>query len=226
MIHICIPVLGSTERVDEMLTSPAFYEDVEDHGASVNVLLQACTGKPPAYTAFLFKLALIEEPRNLGGAGAKKALVEALGLTFDDIVIILDEDIKVTRAGWIATLIKPLDESPVGVSGTEGMKLRSNFLTRYLKDGEKPDYVSGGRIAVLADVFLTGCQFDEQFFPVYYDDVDFCLQAREAGYEIATCEETGLLHEAEFSAEKAGYFRANRQRLINKWKGSTDAEKT
>ncbi len=46
------------------------------------------------------------------------------------------------------------------------------------------DYVTGAVFACRPDVYRVLGGFDAAFFPAYYEDVDFCLRARQLGWEI------------------------------------------
>ncbi len=47
----------------------------------------------------------------------------------------------------------------------------------------EPDWITGACILARADVFRSGIWFDERFF-LYFEDNDWCLRARKAGWRI------------------------------------------
>jgi len=54
--------------------------------------------------------------------------------------------------------------------------------------------VTGALIACRRDVFLAAGGFDEVHLPVEYNDVDFCLRVREAGYRVICLPFDGIYH--------------------------------
>jgi len=67
-----------------------------------------------------------------------------------------------------------------------------------------PDYVSGCCMLISSAVFRDIGYFDEQFF-LYYEDVDFCIRAKESGYKIATVTQSLLYHLLSKSVGKSSY---------------------
>ena len=61
-------------------------------------------------------------------------------------------------------------------------------------DATRLDFVYGCAMLVRADVFRTLGGLDERFF-LYYEDIDFCLRAREAGWEVRMAPDAHALHE-------------------------------
>jgi hypothetical protein len=56
-------------------------------------------------------------------------------------------------------------------------------------------YVTGAALAFRRDVLEAVGLLDEAFWPGYYEDVDFCLSAQEAGYEVWYAPEAQVRHE-------------------------------
>jgi len=61
-------------------------------------------------------------------------------------------------------------------------------------DAASFDFAYGCALLVRAEVFRATGGFDERFF-LYYEDIDLCLRAREAGWEIAMAPSAHVLHE-------------------------------
>ena len=57
-----------------------------------------------------------------------------------------------------------------------------------------PDWVSGSVMMIRKEVFKSLKGFDEDFW-MYYEDVDLCRRAREAGGEIAFCNDITIQHD-------------------------------
>lgn len=62
------------------------------------------------------------------------------------------------------------------------------------------DFVTSCAFLVKRGVFEKVGLFDERFFPIYYDDLDFCLRVKKAGYKIALIPKAVLWHKVSLSA--------------------------
>ncbi len=62
---------------------------------------------------------------------------------------------------------------------------RYRYLDRDLSQAGPADQPAGAFLMVRRDVWKQLGGFDEQFFPVWFEDVDFCRRAVTAGYQIA-----------------------------------------
>lgn len=61
---------------------------------------------------------------------------------------------------------------------------RPHFLLEWDHEADRPvDQVMGAFLMIRRDLFAALAGFDERFF-VYYEDVDLCLRARQAGYAV------------------------------------------
>ena len=78
--------------------------------------------------------------------------------------------------------------------------MKQRDVGRY--DEARFDFVYGCAMLVRADVFRELGGLDERFF-LYYEDIDFCLRARDAGWEIRMAPDARALHEGSKSTERA-----------------------
>jgi GT2 family glycosyltransferase len=84
------------------------------------------------------------------------------------------------------------------------------------------DWVSGGSLCIRRALFQQLQGFDERFF-MYYEDIDICRRAQQAGYGIQWTQNITIWHqeggaETNRVATKARYYTAQRQ-YIAKWYG-------
>jgi len=81
-----------------------------------------------------------------------------------------------------------------------------NRRYRYLdRDYDQPEMVeqpAGAFLMVRQDVWKKLGGFDEQFYPVWFEDVDFCRRAVDAGYQIAYVPSVIARHEGGHSVGK------------------------
>ena len=182
------------------------------------VLDQASADGTPDYLSgdHPLLLAHIHSAENLGCAGGRQYMVDTLSpcLLADDILVFLDDDCYATNTTWLGALTAPIRQGLADISGVDGRTVDADGMTHPVDSGY--DYVSGGRMAVRAEVF-TRCAFDLRYNPNYYEDVDFCLEATAAGFRVQAVGDVGLAHDAHPGEPE----QAERSRLENvaKWAG-------
>lgn len=158
----------------------------------------------------------IQNHDNLGytggnNVGIKKGLADGI-----EVVFILNPDTTVKK-DTIEILVKNLEIDDVGIIGPKiyfadskkiwyagGIFDRANVIGKHKGvDGEdlgqydeisETDYVTGAAMMVRSEVFDKIGFFDERYF-LYYEDSDFCLRAKDAGFKIMYIPEAKVFHE-------------------------------
>ena len=164
---------------------------------------------------------------NLGCAGGRKLLTEKImksrfcGESFgvEDVIVYLDDDVQVTGHDWLRRLCEPL-LGEYSISGGAGRRVTDDVLP--VADNLAPDYVSSGWCAIRGDVFLDGCMFDSENFPVnYWEDSDLCYQITAIGKKLIAVGEIGLAHDdnpiGRDMVMVSKHVADNRVRFANKW---------
>lgn len=125
------------------------------------------------------------------GGGANKGISEALnkGARW---VIILNQDVRVTKRA-IKRLIETLETRDPGVVGAYSGSLDPKRWTTILP-GSRTDYLSGSLIAIHAEVLKKIGGFYEPYF-LYYEEVDLCLRAKNAGFQLTSFSEQEIKHQ-------------------------------
>jgi len=189
------------------------------------------------------QVALIDNARNLGYAGgANVGLRAARG----DVLILLNPDVT-AHAGWLAALKAACRDARVGVAGGKllypggeiiqhaggmihfPMATADHYGYRQRDQGRwdrarDVDYVTGAALALRRDVLETVGLFDEAFYPAYYEEVDFCFRARQAGYAVRYVPQAVATHHEHASVgEESDLYRRcfhrNRLRFVLKHRG-------
>lgn len=65
-----------------------------------------------------------------------------------------------------------------------------------------PDYFSGVCLFIKKEVFMR-IKMDDRYF-LYYEDVDFCLRAKENGFKLGFCPSVSIFHSLSSSTNKIG----------------------
>jgi len=162
------------------------------------------------------RLKIIRNNENLGFPGGNNiGIRHAKG----DHLVFLNNDTEVDE-GWLNGLIEVM-ESDSGIGAAQGKLLRigevhtidsaGQFIDRlgygYPREGEDTGqynsieeifYADGACLAIrrplIEQVLLCGTPFDEDYFPIYYEDADICWRIRLRGYKVVFIPTSIIFH--------------------------------
>lgn len=169
---------------------------------------------------------LIENRMNVSFAkannqGIKHALREGA-----DYVFLLNNDTKVIHDDWLTRMVEMAEANPnVGILGCKlvypdgriqhaggeinvtslwgvfhyGRGKRDNGTYDEVKD---VDYVTGAAFMIKREVVQKIGLLDERFSPAYYEETDYCVRTRMAGYRILYNPKTTIIHYEGVTAKK------------------------
>lgn len=156
-----------------------------------------------------------------------------------DVLVFLNDDVEPLAPEWLDLLCAAVSRDEVGVAGARllypagtiqhagivlGMADGAGHLGRYLLSStywpwihhtRDVSAVTGACMAVRAELFSRLDGFDAAF-PVNYNDVDFCLRARAAGYRVLIENSAVLIHHEALSRDP-GTRRTERIRFYRRW---------
>lgn len=151
---------------------------------------------------------VLKQPVNLGFAGGVNAGVQAAQ---GDVFILLNQDC-IPQPGWLPALAQALQSYPqYGIFGSTiynpddtlnhtGAAIRhpdatGTHLTDW-GDGQvkKVEFVTGAATAIRRETWEIVGQFDEGYYPAYYEDGDYCYRARSRGVETAWVPQARVRH--------------------------------
>jgi len=152
---------------------------------------------------------IIYENYNLGFAGGindgiKKSKSEYVFITNDDIIfeknsiLNLVQQAKIYHHSILGGRVLELKKKELLGSGRN-----FNFWTglqETIKNGKENQecvYVQGCSMLVAKNDIQKIGLFDKNFFPAYFEDVDFCQRAKKAGYKIIYCPKAIFYHQPE-----------------------------
>ena len=145
------------------------------------------------------KLKIIKNKKNLGFAGGVNVGVKYALKNGADDVMLLNQD-AIVEEGAIEKVVKVMKkDKKIGICGplifTPDKKVWSaggvidkkrysgGHLFKMLKKSPyQVDFISGCAMMIKKEVFEKIGFFDERFF-LYYEDVDFCLRTKKAGFK-------------------------------------------
>jgi len=163
--------------------------------------------------------------QNSVNRGFAAAVNQAFQATSSSYVLILNPDLRVTP-GAVQQLEEFMENHPrvAAVGGYVGDKympkrlpsatalVRENFgfpAGGAVAEGRPQNPVSveqpaAAALMVRRDAYEEVGGFDEQFFPAWYEDVDFCRRLKDKGWEIYFARNAEFVHEGGYSADTMG----------------------
>lgn len=156
-----------------------------------------------------------------------------------EILLFLNDDTAPLSAEWLSTLVAHLERPEIGVAGARlvypdgllqhagitlgigegtghpGRHLYASDFWPWLNYTRNVSAVTGACLGVRREVFAQLGGFDA-LFPVNYNDVDFCLRARQAGFEVIY-DHTVLLRHDECRTRRAGTQPHERRAFFRRW---------
>ncbi len=183
---------------------------------------------------------LIDLPRNLGFAGGMN---EGLKAARGEILVPLNDDTLVDPA-MAREIARPIvEDAAIGMVGCKilypdgktiqhaGGIIKPNGLTDHFgygmpddgqwDDEREVDYVTGCAMAIPRRAFERIGLFDDRYYPTYYEEVEFAIRLRKAGFRIVYNPKAVLRHlesktEVRYSPRFFTRFHRSRMRLLLK----------
>lgn len=184
---------------------------------------------------------VVELPDNKGFAGGASV---GLYMASGDIVATVNPDVRLDP-GWLAAVAETLDsESDTGIVGSKilypdgktlqhagGLVHYPLATTEHIGRGEidagqynyprEVSFVTGAALAMWRDLGRNLSFFDEDFYPVYYEDVDLCWRARKEGVQVVYQPRAVAYHHESVTMNRESgqyytYYHANRLRFVTK----------
>ena len=217
----------------QQLTYPAYSVLLVDNGSS--------DGSPAFVRAHYPWVDVVETGVNAGFAGGNNVGLRRVQTPF---VVLVNPDV-IVEPDWLTQLIQPMLQNqaigivgckvfyagghllqhaggyitfPLGLPGHYG--LQEEDSGRY-DEASDVEYVIGAAMAIRREVIDHIGLMDEGFF-LYYDDVDYCVRARQAGFRVVYAPAARIIHLESATTQKgsAFYFQhmhASRWRYILKY---------
>lgn len=194
-VSVIIPVWNGQDTLAACLDSIYAHSDINTSVICVDNA--SSDGSLDLITADFPEVMVIQQPVNLGFAGAVNAGVMA---SADDVFVLLNQDC-VVQPGWLNAVLDGLYddgpricgcliETPDGEIDHAGAYIhrpdaRGTHLTEIPKDSRNyaVDYVTGALFAFTRDAWDVVGDFDEGFYPAYFEESDYCYRARLRGIE-------------------------------------------
>lgn len=150
--------------------------------------------------------------------GVSKAWNAGLKLATRDVLCVLNND-TIAQPNGVQRLVQAALET--GVAAAEGACMNMDFSYAYSTYNEdEADYLGGYCLVFTRDVLENVGEFDEMFSPAYWEDNDWGLRVKEAGYKWRIIQGCIFHYVARTSArvlDMRTLFVVQREKFINKW---------
>jgi GT2 family glycosyltransferase len=178
------------------------------------------------------KIKLIKNKKNYGfsggnNIGAKYALKQNA-----QFILFLNNDTEVTK-GWLSKMVKTVNSKhEIGIVGPrflypDGTLQNNCYKYRYgFSIALAPDKISEVDCVVAACMLIKRSVIeeigllDEGYFPIYFEDIDFCFRAKKAGYKVVCVPYSIVYHHKGKTMKKHDWqyetYHTNRIRFILK----------
>lgn len=194
-------------------------ESILDHTPDRHELVFVNNGSTDGTQAYLEALArqhpnvkILSNPENRGFAAACN---QGIAAADGDFILLLNNDVVVT-SGWLTKmlaataiddrigLIGPrsnyvagpqiVDKVPYGTNLATMQRFASEFALRQAGEGHEADFAIGFCLLIKRSVIARIGGLDPRYGLGNYEDTDFCLRARVAGFRIWICDDVFVHH--------------------------------
>ena len=173
------------------------------------------------YTTIPYEL--IEIPNRDKKLGWCKAINQGLKEMVGNYIVFANDDIVVTPH-WAEKMLEHFKANKeLGVLGTTSNKVDSLQHITFNKDGlnfQYTDYLTFFFVMIKREVIDKIGGLDKRFDPGGQDDMDYCIRAKKAGFEIGIARDVFIYHYGSasfrdvFSIPQSKEFAKSRQRLL------------
>lgn len=159
------------------------------------------------------RVRVIRNRYNLGFAAGNNVGIKVAD---GDVVVLLNQD-TVVQSGWLQAIAETFSDASVGIVGCKGLYPDGRGLqhaggivdsatafTRHIGWGEadtgqydlprEPDYVTGSAFAIHRRVLQRLAGLEEQFYPAFFEEIDYCYRARRLGFRVIYQPRAALYH--------------------------------
>lgn len=191
------------------------------------------------------KIVFIKNSENLGFSSGNNIGIEYALERGADYVLLLNYDVQVKK-DFLSPLVASLEEdkkngiaNPVILEGENSkiwfsggkidwLRMKSiHEKKEHTRNYIESDYLCGCAMLIRSEVFRHIGLFNEDFF-LYWEDVDFSIRAKKAGYKLVICPKSQIYHFEKSQEKKANktywlvlsgliFFRKNTPFFLRPW---------
>ncbi len=180
---------------------------------------------------------MIANGDNLGFAGGNNVGIKYALARGADYIMLLNND-TIVASDFLTELVKAAEGSPscgilgsrIYKYGTDEVAFEGGAVNRWLNKAEhvklavrEVDYITGAALLIKREVIERVGLMREEYF-LYYEDVDWCLRARKAGYNCAAVNTSKIWHKVSATTKEGSpsyiYYHTRNALMLAKFNGS------
>jgi len=249
MVSIVIPTRDQASSLQKCLDS-IFHKTDYEHYEVIVLDNESCDSETLEFLARLKKHDRVQVERIEGGFNYSRLNNRGVDLSRGSLVALLNNDVEVINDGWLSEMVSRMVRPEVAMVGARlwypngtiqhgGVILGAGGIAGHAHVGlrrDEPGYFARAHLAQNLSAVTTACALvkrevylklgglDENL-AVTFNDIDFCLRLREAGYQIVWSPHAELIHHEsasrgfDDSTPKQTRFLAEVDYMNSKWDG-------
>jgi GT2 family glycosyltransferase len=218
-VSVIIPVWNGRSHLAECLDSLLAQDSVSLEIIAVDNA--SVDGSPDFITERYSLVRLIRQRQNLGFSGGCNA---GLRVAHGEFLILLNQDVRV-EPGWLEAVLAAFAAQPsAGIVGGLGLYPETHHVQhaggwidwplgyarhygygshagKEWREPRQVEFVTGAALAIRRPVIEVIGFLDEGFWPGYFEDIDYCLRAQAAGFQVWYWPSAVFLHHESASSE-------------------------
>ncbi len=240
-VSIVIPVFNKVEYTRKCIEALAATVDAGDPVEFV-VVDNGSTDGTPAFLATLSGDVVLV--RNTGNLGFAAACNQGARVARGESILFLNND-TVPQPGWLRALVTAAEEENAAICGARllypdgrvqhaGIAFDRRGVGYHIFNGLPKDdpavskrrpfqAVTAACMLVRRSLFEELGGFDEGYRNGF-EDVDFCLRARQTGHRVLYAPESVVVHHEESTEGRKTHDRENLERFLARWKGKVEPD--
>jgi GT2 family glycosyltransferase len=207
--------------------APTFQVIYVDNGSEVDEAAQLMRAFP--------QVTFVRLPFNHGSVRAINIGLELAMMSDAQLVMLMDNDTEIPEGdeGWLARMMGYFDDPTVGAAGAVSDYVSGNQHVDIVPDRYTREWSGGKKAATELPVLVSFAMmlrkdaikkvggFDEaNFEPGNYEDYDYTLRLREAGYKLVIADSVWVHHRGSQTFGNMGFdelLAANESKFVAKW---------
>ncbi|WP_053252722.1 glycosyltransferase family 2 protein [Ensifer adhaerens] len=247
-VSVIIPTRDRADLLEACLKG--LFESTE--GADLDVIVIDNDSSDPAALALMGRYEKAGRIRRLPLPGAfnfSRACNLGVEASRHELILLLNNDVEPLRRDWLTNLSRELDDPDVGTAGSlllfpdgyiqhGGVTLGAGTVARHsfhflhpqsrednglLQECREVSVVTAACLLTRKSLWMQTGGMDEVNLTVAFNDVDYCLKVRQAGFRITWTPDSAMLHResvsrgADNTPEKLRRFAREEQTVYQRW---------
>jgi len=202
-VSIIIPVYNHLK-----MTIDCISDVIKTYGVNIEIIVVDDASKEPIKFAIPKIFPQVKLLVNETNSGFAKTVNKGIMSATSDLILLLNNDIRIKNPSWLKTMIFELENSKLDMTSPAGGRMNKKWeyiSGEITKKNEEFSYLVGWALLVRRNVFDKIGLIPENFGKGYFEDVLFSYRAKEAGFKLGITENVGIEHMYHVTFKSSGY---------------------